>query len=1109
LRRSRTEVTITLRAAQRKVMRTPQAPFAARRVGACRLVLGALLATTMIAATLIAALASFAGQALPQAAGRRLAASPSTSIVISGALNSALVRSDTPAVRKAVKAALGTVPFTMYRSLWSDSLGLPTSYGRTPIPLLHAAAPEGLAEHAALAKGTWPGKPAIRQPVPVAVPAAVAARLKLQVGDVLPVRDRNSGAGAALRVVGIFRPLHPAAPYWGIDVIGAGGTAVAGGFVTYGPVVVDPSALGGGQLTIGGASWVTIPQTGRIGDRGLRPLAREVRRLEPFLENSPRFGGIQVTTSLPGVLEGVASNLVVARSLLVIGALQLLLVAAAAVTLATRLLAGQRATESALLSARGCSRWQLARLDAGEVVPIACVAAAFGALLGSRIAHLMAGAGPLGASGLRVPGMSAAAWWAACAAAAFCVAAALVPAARIATPGVARARRGRQAPMAGVIRAGGDIALVALAAAAVWQLRTYSAVARTSAGLIGIDPVLAAAPALALAGGAVCVMRLLPLMARGADRLASAGRRLLGALAAWEISRRPIRQSGPALIMVLAVATGTLAFAQRESWQRSAHDQAAFATGSDIRVDTPGPVHLAWAGDIAGASGGAGAMPVARITSEPAGIVLALDARKAPATVLLRPDLSPLPASSLWRRLHPATLGVAVPGRPARLEIAASLGPASLRLGRAQVNLSVQDAAGVAYTAGAGTLPADGQVHTLAASISPTRRAAYPLRLLAVRVVYTMPVAKTRDAVFTIRGFAARAATPGGPPPFAAGNALHGWSPAVTSDSLTQAERAQIAAPGVEAPAIAQWSATRSGAQSLSFRPGHGMVPPAPYAPPVPASAEVALTAGTPGAPAIPPIPGVATRAFLGATKAAVGTTVTTVVNGVTIPVRIVASLGAFPTVTGAGGALILDQTALQDVLAAQSADPVPVSEWWMRGKTATAAGKGPLTRLPAGSAVSFRAAAQARLLANPLSALPQQAMLAVAVAAALLAAAGFAVSVAASAAEKRSQDALLAALGLSRGARAGLLCLEELMLSIPSAAAGLLLGAAAARLLIPAITLTSSAAPPLPPAATVLAWPWVAAMAAAVAMVPVLAAAGTVAHRPDPAAGLRAAESG
>jgi predicted lysophospholipase L1 biosynthesis ABC-type transport system permease subunit len=177
------------------------------------------------------------------------------------------------------------------------------------------------------------------------------------------------------------------------------------------------------------------------------------------------------------------------------------------------------------------------------------------------------------------------------------------------------------------------------------------------------------------------------------------------------------------------------------------------------------------------------------------------------------------------------------------------------------------------------------------------------------------------------------------------------------------------------------------------------------------------------------------------------------------------------------------------------------VTEWWMRTHGRPAA-------LPAGSTVTYRAAVTAALLGNPLSSAPQQAMLAVAVAAALLAAVGFAVSVAASAAERRSQDALLAALGLARGARARLLCLEELMLSIPSAAAGLLLGAAAAKLLIPAITLTPAATAPVPPALAEFPWPAAVALALVVATVPVLAAAATMARSPDPAEQLRTAES-
>ena len=130
-----------------------------------------------------------------------------------------------------------------------------------------------------------------------------------------------------------------------------------------------------------------------------------------------------------------------------------------------------------------------------------------------------------------------------------------------------------------------------LAVLAGWQLRRYSAVSTGSNGLAaGIDPVLALAPALALAGGTVLTLRLLPAAARVADRLAARGRRLTAALAGWQFSRQPLRQGGAALLLVMAVATGTLALAQHASWTRSAADQAAHAAGADVRVDLAQPL---------------------------------------------------------------------------------------------------------------------------------------------------------------------------------------------------------------------------------------------------------------------------------------------------------------------------------------------------------------------------------------------------------------------------------------------------------------------------------------------------------------------------------------
>ena len=182
-----------------------------------------------------------------------------------------------------------------------------------------------------------------------------------------------------------------------------------------------------------------------------------------------------------------------------------------------------------------------------------------------------------------------------------CAAVMAWPALRAQSPDAARRPRGRQARLAGIAWAGGDLALVALAAVAVWELRGYSAVAHPATGSLGIDPVVAVAPALALAGVALIPLRGLPLLARLADKATDRERRLAAALVF--IARRPIRQAVPVLLVVVATATTTLALAGYASWKQSAADQAAFAVGSDVRVDATGGLPLGADGAITRAPG--------------------------------------------------------------------------------------------------------------------------------------------------------------------------------------------------------------------------------------------------------------------------------------------------------------------------------------------------------------------------------------------------------------------------------------------------------------------------------------------------------------------------
>lgn len=495
------------RAAHAGRLRGARASFVLRRLGSAPLLPASLLFAILTSVAVTTALAGFGARALPAAAHRRLAGQPGTPILISGQIGAATASADTPVIRSSLRSALGTVPFTLVSGRWSDQLALPQPHRRGTVPLIQAAVLGGVAAHTELTAGSWPGPLRRGQPVSVALPVTTARMLGLAVGDTLALRDSTTGAPARLRVTGLFRVRDPRAPYWRLSLLGTSGALVQGSFITYGPVLVNPAALGPGGLTTGGASWLIRIDTSRILPAGITALQRRLTGAVSSLEGAQRLGGLQVTTGLPQTLAGLASSLVVSRSLLLIGSLELILLALAAVTLAARLLATQREEETALLSARGVARTQLALASLAEATLLAVTGAAAGAVLGIYAATALLAANGLpaagtgwGLAGILRHGASGGVWWLAAVIMVLAIVIMTWPALRPILPGDARARRGRQAALAGAARAGLDVALVALAVLAFWELRRYSAVPRLSGGGLGVDPVLSAAPAVALAG---------------------------------------------------------------------------------------------------------------------------------------------------------------------------------------------------------------------------------------------------------------------------------------------------------------------------------------------------------------------------------------------------------------------------------------------------------------------------------------------------------------------------------------------------------------------------------------------------------------------------------
>jgi hypothetical protein len=1077
-------------------------------MNAHRLVIIAAALTTVVAAALATALATFSSQALPRAVRHDLGHASGTSLSISGtSVNASQAAQYASILPSQIRSALGGTAFSFYQADWSDPLGfVPGALPATPAargnsggtgntPIAVAAGLGDVTGQAELVSGRWPGAPVSGQPIPAALPATAAALLHVSTGDVLRMRDRDTQGYLRFVVTGLYRPRQVSSPYWQLNQIASSGSSTAAGFTTFGPLTVQPAAFAG-ALAVSQGTWLAEPQTASIPAGQLTAVAANVTGLRSALANAQQLPALTLVTSLPAVLNGTASDLDVARSLLAICAVLLFLLAAAALLAAARLLAGQREGESAMLTARGANRWQLVGLTAAEAIPLCAASAAAGGVLGVLVARLVAGTGPTGS-----------AWLAAVVVAAGAAVIMLVPALSTVAPGTARARKGRQAAISGVSRAGADLALILLAVLAGWQLRHYSAVSAGANGNFGIDPVVVIAPALALAGGTVLALRLLPAGGKAGDRLAARGRRLTTALASWQISRQPIRQGGAALLIVLAVATGTLALSQRQSWTRSDHDQAAFSAGADVRVDTSQPLSAAQAAAVVGLPGVRDAMPVAVFpqTSNNSEL-LAVNSGQAADVALLRADQLPVNAAALFGKIARTgpPPGVALPGHGTEVQLTARLGPASLGLAPATVTVSVEDADHDVYQLDAGLLPADGQDHTLTVTLgNQAGGAIYPLRLTSVSLDYTLPAKRAREpATFTVDSFSAGPGTSQLP-----GTALGTWPAVGSSTELAGVRQTSGTAGPSGLPAVTAKDSSGS-ALSVTLQPGYGeSLGNFAGEAPIPVGGELTLT----GTPPAKTLPGIATKAFLAASNARVGSVVQVNVNGAILSVRVAAEVATFPTVSVGGGALLVDLGSVQDILTSNSLAAAQPDQWWLAttgGGSSGAVPAGLAGDLPPGAAITSTAGVAAGLLSDPLSTVPQQALLVVAIAAAILAITGFCVSIAAGVRQRRAENALLAALGVPPRAAAGQLCLEKLMLSLPSAVAGLILGVILAELLVPAITLTSSATAPVPPVLIQFGWAQTLPLALAVAVLPVLAAALTVARRPDAAAALRAAEA-
>ncbi|MFD4034857.1 FtsX-like permease family protein [Streptomyces sp. NPDC058637] len=1110
--------------------------FVLLRVRAHRLLLAAALLAVLLTTCVLAALTAFSGSVGDAALRRTLThrSAGSAALFVSAEVERDRREEADAAVRRAAGDTFDGLPVTVRKLETSGPYALPRGLQapadrRGEPDLTHLASLDR--SRVRLTEGRMPvagaGDPA--GPVQVALPRAAAEALKVRTGTRHTLADRLGGAPLTIEITGLYEASDQADPYWQLDALGGRGVREVV-FTTYGPLLADPAVLASGRLSAGGVSWVAGADFRTVTTDRTGALRRASTDGPKALAAAAVFDGeVTVRTSLPTVVEQIDRALLVSRSTIMIVAVQLVLLAGYALLLVARLLSSERTGETELLRARGGSRGRLASLAATEALLLAVPAALVAPLLAGPLTRLLADLSGLTRIGLELGGgVNGSVWLVAVAVALACALAVVAPALAASAGG----RRGsRAAALPTPVRAGADLGLLLIAGVAYWQLERQTGASGGGAlsgdreGELGIDPLLVAAPALALLAGTVLTLRLLPPAARLAERRAAGGRGLSAALAGWQFSRRPLRGAGPVLLIVLAVATGMLAIGQAASWDRSQSDQADFRSGASVRVVAGLGNDPAKAAPYSDLPGVREAAPAFRTTVDLSGgrtaEVLALDTAHAGERMLMREDLAGSAPRELFEAIAPpkaARTGVTLPENSTRavfdLRITDTAAPEEKKPAGAAplVSVLLEDRYGIGYRVGAGTVPVDGRTHTVSVPVSPSGG----LAVTGFEVDGDVPADRSQRRLVSVTGLRAQTAE-GGERPVGAGAGVR-WRAATT---VTEA--------GEERPGETPEPVRASGA-APSFRYGTGAVlTPEPFfgGGPVGTLRVTAVRAAAPAPKAV------ATDAYLTYSGAKLGQKVDLTLSGRTVRVTLVKSVRQLPTTgtagspgavgpSGAGssaagsgaestvkpgGSLLLDLRAVSEVLAQRSGAALAPTEWWL----STAPGDGPvvaagLRELPGTdpAQVLVRDETAQALADDPLGSGPQSALLAVAAVAAALAAVGYAVGLVGSQRERAAEFAVLRALGTSRRRLARMVAAEQGILIALAVLIGLALGAVLTRAVVPLVVLTGQAARPVPDVLVLLPAGQVAVLLASVAALPSLIVAAITLRRADPAVSLR-----
>ncbi|MET8467242.1 FtsX-like permease family protein [Micromonospora zamorensis] len=1011
-----------------------------RRARAQWPLLAALLGVVTIGATLLGTctllVTRTAEQALEVAMARAAPAAVDVT-VYTGTVEGGDTRSVAADTRTVVASALAPFPVTTTARASTVLRALPPTLakGTTVGAQAYLSGLDDLPARAELVTGRWPQHPG----------DAVLLESTAHLLGLTPGHRVRLGAELAhppvpaidVTVVGVVRPL--AGRGWERDPLAAAGSATGyrdGRFLqpvnAYGPFLVDLADLVTTGATVDRMEVTAHPDLSHANRHDLETVAGAVggadRRLAGTLGD--RVTLARVASDLPLTLRAADDQRhVTAAVVLAIAALGGVL-AATALVLAGRLTAGIRADETALRSALGTSRRQLAATATLEAGLVAAVAAALATPASSALHAGLTHLPPLDGAGLTVRPAIAGAQVLAVVGGALVLAAVLTVLAIRPVP--AAGDRGTRREL--LARSGADLMLAVFAAAGWWQLYAQPTAASPRA-----DAVRVLAPALLLTAGAALALRVVMPALRGAERLAYRARGLALPLAASEAARRP-QAVAAGLLVGLACAAGTFGLAFDSTWHQSQRDQAALSVGTDLAL-TLSTAPVAGEGAVVSAvTAGVVSPALDRGTSVGQWLGTAGDAPRLVAVDTTRADAllrGRLDSDRGW-----AGVGATLAPRTRVTGLAIGKGAPLVLSGTADDDapltvtprLLLQDASGLRTSCTGPAVPLDGREHRL-----PACATADGQRLVAV----ALPV--TADAV---GGPVAVAVTLTVPPAGSTERSTDGSDWTATS---TPPVPSKVRDPTVMVSATPTGSALRMAA-TVDLDGAEDA-----------ARTLVATAFPDPG-----PVPVAVSARFASEVGAENGSQLSVTVGITPVPVVVTEVMPTVPSAPGAV-AVLADLDTLSRARAVTGDLTFPVDAWWV-GHPADPGAAERATALHLGT-VATREAETARLTGGPLRAGLPAALRLIVPAAALLLLAGVVLHVTCDLQVRAVEVARLRGLGMSRRGIRAVLLGQHAGVLLPLLAAGAAVGALATHVVAPLLVRSDTGAAPVP--ATQPHWPW------------------------------------